>query len=219
MVLKIKFLLLLLVGYAGHAAAEYEIDLYGGFALTSSVNVTANSSSFSLSPTVERDQSFGGSLGLGVRYGIWEVPWGLGPNWLGLAVDVSYFSAKSDDVEIRVIPASLLLMFRRSIVATDPTRPLEVYGGVGLSYVLYNATVDYRPALAEVVRQINDEFGGDLRLGVRWKATERTSWFAEYRRSSIHIDKGEIGGIFLPQSGIDADLKTNHLMAGWSLQF
>ncbi len=169
MVLKIKFLLLLLVGYAGHASAEYEIDLYGGFALTSSVNVTANSSSFSLSPTVERDQSFGGSLGLGVRYGIWEVPWGLGPNWLGLAVDVSYFSAKSDDVEIRVIPASLLLMFRRSIVATDPTRPLEVYGGVGLSYVLYNATIDYRPALAEVVRQINDEFGGDRDSGYAGK--------------------------------------------------
>ena len=213
MVLRIKFLLLLLIGYVGHASAEYEIDLYGGLALTSSVNVIANSSSSSFSPTIERDQSFG------VRYGVWEVPWGLGPNWLGLAIDVSYFGAKSDDVEIQVIPASLLLMFRRSIVATVPTRPLEAYGGFGLSYVLYNATIDYRPALAAVVRQTNDEFGGDLRLGVRWKATERTSWFAEYRRSSIHIDKGEIGGIFLPQSGIDADLKTNHLMAGWSRQF
>ncbi len=74
MVLKIKFLLLLLIGYVGHASAEYEIDFYGGLALTSSVNVIANSSSSSFSPTIERDQSFG------VRYGVWEVPWGLGPN-------------------------------------------------------------------------------------------------------------------------------------------
>ncbi|HET9489113.1 MAG TPA: outer membrane beta-barrel protein [Methylomirabilota bacterium] len=208
------------------ALAEPFLDLYGGAAQTESARVTAGQRDCDVGfffavcgPETEatRNADFDLSATFGVRGGYWIDP----VPWLGVAGDLSTFEADAADVRFRIVPFSVLVMFRLPLLATDeiPRGRLQPYVGVGPSIAYYDTTVDFRPELARKLRFDSVELGLDVRAGLAWQFHPRVGVFTEYRFTYLPIDTDEDSDFGPIEERVDTKLNTHHILMGVSIRF
>ena len=165
---------------ASPATAEVFLDLYGGVVFPRATDTEAES------PTGEAKNTAGfkDTFVLGGRTGSWGTEVGLG--WFGMAVDVSYWQAKAKDSilgatpEIKVLPATILLMFRY------PGEKIQPYAGVGGGVFLSQFKNDVDLSLlggsgGGGFKDHQVDVGFDARAGLAVKVHEKISIFVEGR--------------------------------------
>ena len=207
------------------ASAEWFVDFYAGAASTADADVSASDrfcSGFFCSPasTASREVQFDSSFTVGGRVGHWFEP----IPWLGVAFDVSYFQANGEDVEITVVPLSLLLMLRWPLLATPdfPRGRLQPYIGIGPGAFITDVSVDFRPTLPNALSITDVEAGFDARAGLAWQFHRRFAVFGEYRFTYVDAEVTE-GPPELFGSGsesrVQTTLETHHFLVGVSVRF
>ena len=220
--------LTVLAGYLAVApstvSAERFVDLYGGVAFTASDDVSAKSVNFPIFGTVTTESAtrrvdFGSSPTMGIRGGYWleSVP------WLGGAIDVSYFEADGDNVDITVVPLSFLLMLRWPLLTSDefPKGRLQPYLGIGLATFFADLTADFTPTVSQKVDDFAIEAGLDLRSGLAWQFHPRFALFGEYRFThfSRELDPKPPFLGFGTVEIVETTLSTHHFLGGVSFRF
>ena len=159
------------------------IDLYSGSTGYKSEKVTATITHHSLfggrQSTDNRKVDFAPSNVFGARWGFW-----LEENPLhGFAIDISYQTIKGENVKIHLLPISGMFFLRYPWHTTEkyPHGRIQPYGGIGLSFLTANITVDFTPDVSDVVSDIGAGMGVDLRAGLKWMLTEKIGVFTEWR--------------------------------------
>ena len=197
-------------------AGEWFLDLYGGVASTGDSKIRA--SDFTRVPNVEIvvNTSFDSSTAIGIRNGLWIGQSG----GLGFAWDLSTFRAEGESVDIAVVEASGLILYRWRL-ARDPARPagrVQPYVGAGLSTVY--VSVDVEPQGSNRVSDWDLEDGLDLLAGVHWRASPKNGVFFEYRYSHVEMDIDSRGFFFNNLiREIRGDVDTHRFLIGWSRRF
>ncbi len=129
-------------------SAEGFIDLYAGVASTQDADVSVEEFSPFLAPAeVSRTVDFDTSVTFGVRVGYYRP----GVPGLGIAFDVSSFQAENNDVDIALVPFSLLLMLRWPLFTSDelPQGRLQPYVGIGGGIFMADVEVDFGPTVGK----------------------------------------------------------------------
>ena len=167
-----------------------------------------------------KNVSYDTSFTLGGRVGAWGEEVDL--NWLGMAVDISYFKTKADDSlpgfepDTDVLPITLLLMFRY------PGKRVRPYAGIGgglfISRLEQNVDLSFTGVSnTGSVKDTQADLGFDGRAGLAVKVHEKFSVFGEGRYtyfSPEYTDK--IDGVKVK---VDSDSQVFHFLAGVSLHF
>ena len=204
----------LLVMPSGFAAAEVFLDFYGGASFPEDESVKVEALGAFESKRVTYDTSFT----LGARATAWGEH--VGFDWLGMAVDISYFAQKTDNsaagskTEIMVFPLTLLLMFRY------PGEVVRPYVGIGGGLFISSLEQDVDLSFAGVsgsgtVKDIQADVGFDARAGLAVKVHEKVSIFGEGRYTSFRpAYSDEINGV---KVGVKTDSEVFHLLGGISL--
>ncbi len=206
------------------ASAEWCTDFHFGLARTRDAEVDVEISSSSLgfvrvhSATEKAD--FGTSLAFGGRIGYWFE----NLRWLGLALDLSFFEAEDEAVDITAIPLSLLVMFRWPLLKAEkfPKGRLQPYAGIGPGFFYSYSRVDFGPRLPETVSGYSSDLGVDVRAGIAWQFHKHMAMFGEYRytRVSIEFEQTDIlYGFAGNRETFDTTVKTNHFLIGISFRF
>jgi hypothetical protein len=132
---------------------------------------------------------FDTSATFGIRGGYWFEP----VPWVGVAGDLSTFTADGDEAKFHLIPVSILVMLRLPLLTTDepPGGRLHPYLGLGPSLVYQKATVDYRPEVDRKVKLSSVEIGFDARLGLGWQFHPAGG---AVRRVPLHLRADRGGG-------------------------
>ena len=236
-----------LVAMPTQVSAEYFIDVYGGLATTANetvsveVNVDCGTSFPSLGaaffPVLSalsgaggtiicarqldtRKVDFDSSFTVGGRLGRWSESY----PWFGGAIDVSFFQADRDSVDILVVPLSFLLMLRWPLLVSNdfPTGRLQPYTGVGPSVFFANMEADLRrPVPFRLVRQVESfgrGVGFDSRVGLAWQVHPRVALFGEYR-----FTRGKLKTLSPRKRDGDgtivSTIQTHHFLGGLSFRF
>lgn len=203
----------------GLAFGEGFLDLYAGWAQTQATRVTASEHCFLFFCAHEtratRRVDFDGSETFGLRGGYWHED----RPWLGVALDLSFFEAEQSDVRVTVVPLSLLVMLRLSLLPTGevPKGRLQPYVGFGPSLVYEHASVDFRPDLTEKVTADGVGLGVDTRVGLAWQFRRNLALFGEYRFT--HVPISTLVSDRTPGTGLYGTLNTHHFLTGVSLRF
>jgi opacity protein-like surface antigen len=176
------------------------VDIYYGSAGSKAENVTATITKYSLFGGSQEEYSrkvdFTSSSVLGGRWGFWLETDPL----YGFAVDVSYQSIKGENVKIDLLPISCMFFFRYPWLPTEkyPYGRIQPYGGIGLSLLSANMTVDFTPDVSNVVSGGGEGIGVDLRAGLKWMITEKVGVFTEVRHLQGKLDIEDEADIFPP---------------------
>src|SRR5438067_12820057 len=147
---------LVLAGSIAPAFAEGFIDFYVGSAMARDSDVTVRTPGFSLKERVDWDTS----ITAGARFGVWFESL----DWLGLALDGSFFRP---DRDLTVYPVSLLLMLRVPLLRDEsvPHGRLQPYIAAGPG--LFISHLDGRIAESgEDVEAVSGDAGLDVRGGL-----------------------------------------------------
>ena len=194
----------------GLASGEPFLDVYGGLTQTQSARVTAQSCIALVLCVAEsgtaRTIDFEHSMTFGARRGYWlkDLP------WVGVAVDLSFFTAEQSDVRFVVVPLSALLMLRLSFLPTEdlPGGHLQPYLGFGPSVYYEHASVDFRPEMTKKTTWDRIDITLDARVGLAWQFNRRLALFGEYRFMPPRNDGTK-----------NETLKTHHFLRGVSVRF
>jgi len=176
------------------------VDIYYGSAGSKAENVTATITKYSLFGGSQEEDSrkvdFTSSNVLGGRWGFWLETDPL----YGVAVDVSFQTIRSENVKIDLLPISCMFFFRYPWLPTEkyPYGRIQPYGGIGLSLLSANMTVDFTPDVSNVVRGVGKGIGVDLRAGLKWMITEKVGVFTEVRHLQGKLDIEDEADIFPP---------------------
>jgi opacity protein-like surface antigen len=200
----------IVLALAAPASAEWFGDFYLGGARTQNTKVT-----FKLfDEQIRQDVDTGGSISAGVRGGRWfeALP------WLGVAVDVSYFSPARDAT---VVPLTALVMARYGFLKDDEFKEgrLQPYAGLGggLFISRVNGTLGFADTSDTSV-----DMGLDVRAGVAHGFYASTSMkvfgFVEYRFTHVSptFDIKTFSGGTTPA---DTTFNTHHVVIGVSFRF
>ena len=200
---------------------EWLADLYLGAAITDGSEVKVESH-FPRESASERT-SYDPSFTFGGRLGYWLDLF----HYLGFAGDLSYFQADSEKVDFSIVPFSILLMFRWPLLTSEdhPHGKIQPYLGGGPSFIYYDMSVDFRPAVSEKVSDWGFENGWDLRAGLLWQFHRNFGLYGEYRYTHYKInyrDETEewILG-FEPRTRlkVETTLDTHHFLTGIAFRF
>lgn len=217
----------LVLAVAGSGRAQGFLDVYGGAAFTSDSDLTTRISGSSLQDDVEFDPS----AEVGIRGGLWfpDLP------WLGLASDFSYFELDGpsagvdhtiggttirtrDDVDIDLIPISMMLMLRTRLF-TAPFGPrLGVQPYVGVGPGLFVSWVDDALTIGmggneESVEDTSYDLGLDTRAGLRFHLTHSFGLFAEYRFTYYEPEFDDES--FGDSVEFESQIATHHGIVAW----
>ena len=143
--------------------ADTELSLYTG---KTSISDTDLNVYYFASGLARVRENFDASSLIGARL----TRWGDQLDWLGVAFDLSSFTGRSRDMELRVMPLSLLLMLRLSFLRSEefPRGTLHPYLGIGPSLIYYRYTLDARPAVTEPLSVSS--------LGTAWPVSAGVTW-------------------------------------------
>ena len=195
---------------ASAAHAEGFVDVRLGAAMTESGTLEIGVGS-----SVTRSRiRFEDSLSTGVRGGYWIDPL----PWLGVALDVSYFSPDQenavDPFDIYVVPFSALLMLRAPLLPDDdcPNGRLQPYGAIGPGLFLTIADEDFADFTAA-----SADIGLDVRGGLNIHLLRWLAIFAEYRYTRFDADLDD--DFFGTPVMFDADFDTHHVTGGVGFHF
>lgn len=206
------------LGWGGAAFGEGFVSGRFGGSFTDDGDIDGN-----LADALDLDDAeYDDSITFGLRGGYWIGPF----DYLGVALDVSYFRPDLDKVEgfdvgnnfdVHVVPISLLVMGRLPLIRSD-SRPhglLQPYAGIGPGVFLTVADAeipgsDYAAVGADV--------GLDFVSGLNVQITKLIAIFAEYRytnyKAKLNDDLDVANDVKL-----DLDLETHHITAGIGFHF
>jgi len=208
--------------------AEPVVSLYGGAAFPQSSTVTATvqrTPCFFCSTstaTGSRRVTFDSSPTIGGRVGYWvdRLP------WFGVALDISYFGARTSamgsNAQFEVIPFSFLAMVRVPLFTSEPypRGRMRPYAAVGPSVVLARASTDFGPSVPPVGKEWGKGVGLDIRAGLDWMFTPHLALFTEYRFFYTHIKAESCTSFcFGSNDTITATLQTHMISAGLAYHF
>jgi opacity protein-like surface antigen len=171
----------------------------------------------------DADARYEDSITFGLRGGYWIDPF----DYLGFALDLSYFRADLDKVkgfdvgnnfDVYVVPMSLLVMGRLPLLRDDshPHGLLQPYVGIGPSVFLTVADAEIPDF--DNYAAVGADVGLDFVSGVNVQITELIALFLEYRytdyKAKLNDDLDVVKDVKL-----DLDLETHHITAGIGFHF
>jgi len=206
------------------ARAEWFLDFYAGRAMPKDTDVDASIASSGLGFVTITSHSqrvdFDPSFTFGSRFGYWLDAF----PYVGFSLDLSYFEAEDENVDINAIPLSLMLMLRWPLFKNEklPYGRIQPYGAIGPSLFFYHARADFRPSLPGRISSYDVDIGIDMRAGLSWQLHKHWAIFGEYRYTDIKVDFTNTDFLFGfagSQESINTHSNTNHLLAGVSYRF
>jgi hypothetical protein len=195
------------------AWAEGFLDVQAGATFTGDADLVSDSAGFvTVSPT-----AFLPSGTLGMRGGYWfeALP------WLGLAGDLSYFTAFEDfggePARIHVVPLSFLLMLRVPLLRSEnlPQGRVQAYGAIGPG--VFVSAVDLELPGASDFQGATADAGLDARVGVEVRILRWLGLFAEYRYTSFRPTWPDL--IAGTPVTLSTELDSNHILLGAGFHF
>lgn len=178
----IAILVLSLTGMASSlATAEYFVDIYGGVAIPTDENVTVHGSqggvTLETSDLVDFDETFA----VGGRVGFWYTEANAGVDYIGLALDVSYFKMEADDfgTDIDVVPITGLIMLRYPGDTLEPY--LGIGGGLFISHIEQDVDLSFFGSGTKTASDTSLDPGIDARAGLGIKVHKNITVFGEGR--------------------------------------
>jgi len=197
------------------------VDFYGGYATTDGGDVEVEWTDADLFVITResgtRQVSYDPSFVVGGRVGVFY-------DFVGLALDASYFRADDENVQNAVFALSGLLMFRMQLLPSDeiPQGRMQPYVGVGPAFLGIFQTVDFRPDISRKLDVTNSGVGLDARAGLRWFFGEKVGFFAEYRILHAKFKDKDRSEKFLfgyTETKVKGDLTTQQILGGLTFRF
>jgi len=146
--------------------------------------------------------------------------------WFGVAVDLSYFGARTShkdaNAQFEVIPLSFLAMVRAPLFTSEayPRGRLRPYAALGPSFVIALASTDFGEAVPSVGQEWSTNAGLDIRAGLDWMVLPHLALFAEYRFFYTHIKAESCSSLcFGSNDTITSSFQTHMMSAGLALYF
>jgi opacity protein-like surface antigen len=230
-------LLVLLLGAASAARAEWYADLYGGSAYSQHSDFTL----LIRPPGLQADHTFhdvkwDSSTTAGARAGYWleSVP------WYGFGLDLFRFDANVPDqtvnstilgvtsptalgaIDVSVTAISLdVLRLRYSFMRSDayPKGRLQPYFTAGPAQFRTTATNKNNSELTKQSAASDTTWGYKVGAGASWQIANAIGIFGELRYTHVHTEP-VLQSAFSPlRVPMTFDLNTRHLIAGVSLRF
>jgi len=203
------------------SVAEEFLDLYLGQTNTNDAEAWAYYGKRNQSDSEEIDFDPSGLYGL--RGGVWSDS----TRQIGWAIDVFYFEADSEKVDVSVIPLSVLLMLRLPLFVRDefPGGKLQPYFGLGPSACFFDIDVEFQPIISSTISHHSVELGWQCQTGLLWQFHKEYGFFVEYRYTSFKINEKwkEEQTYFLYKTShtekVKTTLDTHHFLMGISFRF
>lgn len=179
----IAILVLSLTGMASSlATAEYFVDIYGGVAIPTDENVTVHGSqggvTLETSDLVDFDETFA----VGGRVGFWYTEANPSMDYIGFALDVSYFKTEAADdfgTDIYVVPITGLIMLRHPGDTFQPY--LGIGGGLFISHIEQDVDLSFFGSGNKTASDTSLDPGIDARAGLGIKVHKNITVFGEGR--------------------------------------
>ena len=201
--------------------AEEFFDLYLGITNTNDAEVWAYSEETWPYESDSEEIDFDPSGLYGLRGGFWSDS----IRQIGWAIDVFYFEADSEKVDVSVIPLSVLLMLRLPLFVRNefPGGKLQPYFGFGPSACFFDIEVQFQPIIERTISRHYAEFGWQLQMGLLWQFHKEYGLFVEYRYTTFRInEEWEEDATFLTSGHtekVKTTLDTHHFLMGISFRF
>lgn len=176
---------ILLIGMTGIAAplatAENFVDIYGGVAIPSDENVNVHGSQGGTTLETTDLVSFDETFTVGGRVGFWYTDANPSMDYLGVALDVSYFKMEADDfgTDLYVVPISVLIMLRHPGDTFQPY--LGIGGGLFISHIEQEVDLSFFGAGTGTAKDTSFDPGFDARAGLGIKLHKNITLFGEGR--------------------------------------
>ena len=189
--------------------AEGFIDFYLGAAITRDSDQKVSALGFSDTSRIQWDDSFTA----GGRFGFWFESL----EWVGLALDASFFRP---DKDITVFPVSALAMLRLPLLKDKdkgfPHGRLQPYIAAGPGLFISKADGDLGAGLGSV-SDTSVDLGVDVRGGLAFLITKNIAAFAEYRFTHVKPEFGfDVAGV---KFKTETTLDTHHILGGVGFRF
>ena len=209
-----------LLAFIPSIAAEKFIDLYFGQNTTNDAEVSAGRYEWFGDQYASEEIDFDPSGLYGLRWKFWSDS----IRQIGWAIDIFYFEAESEKVDVSMIPLSVLLMLRLPLFVGDefPGGILQPYIGLGPSIYFYNIHINFKPEIWERISHYDGEFGWQCHAGLLWQFHKDYGLFAEYRYTTCRMnERWETDEWFSPDytEEFDVKLDTHHFLVGMSFRF
>jgi len=216
--LLIAILVLSLMGMASSlATAENFVAIYGGVAMPSNENVNVSGSSGGLALKTSEEVSFDDSFTVGGRLGYWHTEANPSMDYVGVALDVSYFKTKADDfdTEIYVVPVTILIMLRYQGKTFQPY--LGIGGGAFISDVKQDVDLSFIGLGTSTVSDTSIDPGFDARAGLAIKVYKNIAVFGEGRYTYFEAGyKDTVSGVRVK---VQTDSDVFYFLGGLSYYF
>ena len=179
------FIAILVLGLSGMASslatAENFVDIYGGVAIPADENVNVHGSQGGATLETTELVSFDEALTVGGRVGFWYTEANPSMDYVGLALDVSYFKTEADDFEtdIYVVPITVLIMLRHPGDTFQPY--LGIGGGLFISHIEQEVDLSFFGAGTGTAEDTSFDPGFDARAGLGIKVRKNITVFGEGR--------------------------------------
>lgn len=207
----------------GLAGAEPFADVYGGWSMGRSTDVSAVQRTCFLvgcTTTVQttQHQAFESGAAAGVRGGYWfeRHP------WLGMAGDLSYTRTASDHVHLDAWSIAATPMLRLPLWKT-PDRPrglLQPYISGGPTIVVHQVWSDFRPSAPVTMNGWSLGVGWTARAGLAILLTRHVALFGEWRLSQERVSLRDTGFFGLGDLGrLDFTHTAKQVIVGGSYRF
>jgi len=196
------------------------VDVYGGYSKTAddtvdATRVTTNFITVS-EESASRSVSYDPSFTVGARVGTYF-------QFIGGALDISYFEANDSSFENNIVSISGLLMLRAQLFPTDnvPRGQFQPYLAVGPGYFMASHDVNFQPDISGSFELTDGNIGIDARAGVRWLFNKNLGLFAEYRVTHFGVDS-ENDSVTIngrPTESVKTTMTTQHVLGGLTFSF
>jgi hypothetical protein len=188
--------------------AEGFIDFYVGAAITRDSDQRVTAPGFSDTSSIAWDTS----VTAGGRFGFWFESL----EWVGLALDASFFRP---DKDITVFPVSALAMLRLPLLKDNdkgfPHGRLQPYIAAGPG--LFISRADGNLGTFGSVSDTSVDLGVDVRGGLAFLITKNIAAFAEYRFTHVKPEFGfDVAGV---KFKTETTLDTHHIVGGVGFRF
>jgi len=199
------------------AAAELEVNLYGGVASPEKDKVTVKGYYGGFSAEASDNVKYKDGAEFGGRLTYWFTDPSINANWFGMALDVSYFQteAKTYGADIWVVPVSGLIMLRY------PGRFLQPYVGVGggfyISHFKQNVDLTAYGLGNQTFSDTKVNAGFDARAGLQIRLFKGFGIFGEgrYTYFSPEYDDNILGA----EVKVKTDSEVYHALVGIAYHF
>jgi opacity protein-like surface antigen len=179
----IAILVLSLTGMASSlATAENFVDIYGGVAIPADENVTVHGSQGGVTLKTTELVSFDEAFTVGGRVGFWYTEANPSMDYIGFALDVSYFKTEAADdfgTDIDVVPITGLIMLRHPGDTFQPY--LGIGGGLFISHIKQEVDLSVFGAGTKTASDTSLDPGFDARAGLGIKVHKNITVFGEGR--------------------------------------